>query len=66
MKISKDKIDLIMANKGLSVKEVSERAGISRQNFSTIRLRGTCTAPTAFKIAKGLGVDPSEFIIMEG
>lgn len=65
MKISKNKIDLIMASKGLSAKEVSERSGISRQNFSTLRLRGTCTATSAFKIAKGLGVDPSEFIISE-
>ena len=65
MKISKDKIDLIMANKGLTAVEVSKRSGISRQNFSTIKLRGTCTAPTAFKIAKGLGVDASEFLVLE-
>ena len=65
MKISKNKIDMIMASKGLTAVEVANRSGISRQNFSTIKLRGTCTAPTAFKIANGLGVDPGEIIIME-
>ena len=65
MKISKAKINMIMASKGLTATEVAKRSGISRQNFSTIKLRGTCTPPTAFKIAKGLNADPSEFIIME-
>lgn len=65
MKISKNKIDMIMASKGLTAVEVAKRSGISRQNFSTIKLRGTCTPPTVFKIANGLGVDPGEIIIME-
>ena len=63
MKISKDQIELIMAKKGLTAVRVAERSGISRQNFSTIKLRGTCTAVTAFKIARGLDVDPEEIII---
>lgn len=60
MKISKDKIELIMAEKGLTAVKVAERSGISRQNFSTIKLRGTCAPPTAGKLAHGLGVDVAE------
>lgn len=62
MKISKNKIEVIMAVKGLTAAMVAEKSGISRQNFSTVRLRGTCTPATAGKLAHGLGVDPAEII----
>lgn len=65
MKISKEKIELVMATKGLSAVAVAKVAGMSRQNFSTIKLRGTCTPTSAGKIAKGLGVDLSEIIEKE-
>lgn len=65
MKISKEKIELVMATKGLSAVEVSKRAGMSRQNFSTVKLRGSCTPTTASKIAKGLGVEVPEIIEKE-
>ena len=65
MKISKEKIELIMAMKGLTASEVAEACGISRQNLSTIRQRGTCTPSTAGKIARGLGVNPAEIIEKE-
>ncbi len=54
-----------MAEKGLTTVEVSKRTGISRQNFSTMKLRGTCTPVSAGKIAKGLEVDLSEIIEKE-
>lgn len=65
MKISKEKIELIMAMKELTVSAVAEACGISRQNLSTIRQRGTCTPATAGKIARGLGVNPAEIIEKE-
>lgn len=65
MKISKQKIECIMAEKGLTATQTAERCGISRQNFSTIKLRGTCTPATAGKIAQGLGVDPLDIIEQE-
>ena len=60
MKISKRKIETIMARKGFTKSVLSERSGISRQNISTITLRGTCEPKTAGTIAHGLGVDISE------
>jgi hypothetical protein len=62
MKISKQKVEQIMAEKGLTAAEVAKRSGVSRQNFSTIKLRGTCEPATAGKIARGLGVNVSDVL----
>ena len=62
MQISKEKIELIMAMKGLTASEVAKACGISRQNFSTVKLRGTCAPGTAGKLARGLGVDVADII----
>ena len=56
MEISREKINVLLAEKGMSKKELSENCGISRQNISTIIRRGTCEPITAGKIAAGLGV----------
>lgn len=66
MKLNKLKLDLLQAGKGLTCAEVAQKAGMSRQNFSTIRQRGTCNPVTAGKIAAALGVDPVEIIEQEG
>lgn len=66
MRVSKEKIECIMAAKGLTASMAAEKAGISRQNFSTIKLRGTCSPVTAGKIANGLEVDLTEIIEKEG
>lgn len=60
MKISKQKIERVMAEKGLTAVEVAEKSGVSRQSFSTIKLRGTCEPATAGKIARGLGVNVAD------
>lgn len=62
MKLDIFQIKLIMAEKGLRIKEYSELCGISRQNISTILTRGTCEPKTAGKLAKGLGVDVREIV----
>lgn len=65
MKISKEKFELLLARKSLSICELAERSGISRQNISTIKLRGTCTPKTAARLANGLNVDVAEIIAKE-
>ena len=57
MKINRQKIELEMARQGISTTQLAEKAGIARQNISTVLGRGTCTPPTAGKLAKALGVD---------
>lgn len=65
MKISKEKIELILAKKNLKVVEAAKIMGMTRQNFSTIKNRGTCWPSTAAKIAKGLGVEVEEILESE-
>lgn len=65
MKISKEKIELILAKKNLKIVDAAKIMGMTRQNFSTIKNRGTCTPATAAKIANGLGVEVEEFIESE-
>lgn len=65
MKISKRKIELLLAEKGINLTVLAERSGMSRQNISTIRGRGTCTPCSAAKLAKGLGVPVAEIIETE-
>lgn len=62
MKISKEKMELIMARNALTLREISKRSGISSQNISTIRMRGQCLPITAAKLANGLGVDVTEIL----
>lgn len=56
MNISTRKIEIILAERGITKKALSEASGISRQNISTIIRRGTCAPGTAGKLAAGLGV----------
>lgn len=62
MTINGQRIELLLAEKGMSKVELAERSGISRQNISTIVLRGTCAPKTANKLAAGLGVSVREII----
>ena len=64
MKLNKFKLDLLQAEQGLTGAELARKAGMSRQNFSTVRQRGTCTPVTAGKIARALGV-PVEALMMD-
>jgi DNA-binding Xre family transcriptional regulator len=54
LKISKQKIEVLMVKQGFTVKELADKIGVSRQNLSTIKNRGTCNPQTAAKICKGL------------
>lgn len=62
MNISRQKIELLQAEKGISVTALAERSGVSRQNISTVKRRGTCNPITAAKLAKGLGVSVAQIV----
>ena len=62
MTISATKINLLKAEQRLTNSALAERSGISRQNISTILLRGTCNPITAGKLARGLGVSVADII----
>jgi len=65
MTINTQRIETMLAERGLTKAAYAENCGISRQNVSTIIRRGTCEPKTAGKLAAGLGVPVAE-IIKEG
>ena len=62
MNISAIKIEALLAERGMTKKDLAGECGISRQNISTIVRRGTCEPKTAGKLAAGLGVSVTDII----
>lgn len=62
MNISRQKIELLQAENGITVAALAERSGVSRQSISTVKRRGTCNPITAAKLAKGLGVSVTQIV----
>lgn len=65
MKISNKKIEIAMAKNCLTIAQAAERAGISRQRFSTILNQKNVTPRAVGNIARGIGVDVTEIIDSE-
>ena len=62
MKLNVMKILKLLAERGMTKSELANRAGVSRQQISTIVGRGSCTPKTAGKLAAGLGVSVDEIV----
>lgn len=62
MKINSQRVDLCLADRGMTRSQLAELSGVARTNLSTILGRGTCTAATLGKIARGLGVPAAEIV----
>lgn len=60
MKLDSIKIEVLLAEQGLSKAEYAKRSKISRQSLSTILRRGSCEPVTVGKLASGLGVPVAE------
>lgn len=65
MTINAAKIEIMLAERGLTKTAYAATCGISRQNVSTIIRRGTAEPKTVGKLADGLGV-PVEEIVGKG
>ena len=62
MRLNKQKILSLLADKQMTRSNLAKASGIRPQNLSTILKRGSCEPITAGKIARGLGV-PVEAIL---
>lgn len=62
MTINAQRIETILAERGLTKAAYAVNCGISRQNVSTIIRRGTCEPKTAGKLAAGLGIPVADII----
>lgn len=65
MRISKQKIEVLMVKQGLTLTELAKRSGVSRQNLATIRTRETCQTGTAARLCVGLGCSIDDIIPSE-
>ena len=62
MQLDTFKLNVILAERGMSKADLAKICGISRQNISTLFTRGTCWPKTAGKVAEALGVDVTEIV----
>lgn len=65
MKISAVKIEMLLAEQGITKAALAQKCGLARQNISTIVRRGTCEPRTAGKLAAGLGVTVADIVEKE-
>ena len=62
MTVDREKVNLILAKKQLTVTELCETAGYSRNRFYTVMNSKKVSPKTAGKIADALNVDVTEII----
>ena len=62
MEINSFKINILLAQRGMTQSELAKSCGMARQNICTILSKGKCLPITAGKIAVGLGVHVSEIL----
>ena len=62
MKIQRAKIEMIQAKKGMSCKQIANKANIDPRTLSVILRRGSCRPESLEKIAKALDVEPADIM----
>lgn len=62
MNLNTKRIEIIIAEQGLTRGQLADKSNITRQNLSTILRRGTAEPRTVGKIASGLGVSPADLV----
>lgn len=66
MRIDRKKFAYLLIDKDMSVKEVAEKAGVSRQTITNIKQGKRCLDVIGYKVADVLGVDVADIMEMEG
>ena len=62
MQLNMKKVNIAIANSGLTKKELAEKAGCSRQRFMTILNQRELTPLAVGKVAKALNVDAADIV----
>lgn len=66
MRINRKKFAYLLIDKDMSVKEVAEKAGVSRQTITNIKQGKRCLDVIGYKVADVLGVDVADIMETEG
>lgn len=62
MRIDRTKLASALAGSGLKVYELAELSGLSRGTVTAIKNGKSCSRETAYKLAKGLGIDLEQLL----
>ena len=62
LKISKQKVLLILAERGMNIGDLAEHAGYKRNNLSILLSRGTCLPTSAGRLANALDVNVRDIL----
>lgn len=62
MTLNREKVDIILARKKVTVSALCENAGFSRNRFYTVMNSKKISPKTAGRVATALGVDVTEII----
>ena len=62
MKINVFKVQILMGERGLTIKKLAELSGVSRQTISCIISGKSCTRQVAYKIATALDQELSQIV----
>ena len=62
MKLNRDKVDIAMARKMMTVRELAKSYGVSRARMNVILNSQVLTPVCAGRVADALGVDVTEII----
>ena len=62
MKINVFKMQILMGERGLTIKKLAELSGVSRQMISCIISGKSCTPQVAYKIATALDQELSQIV----
>ena len=65
MKLNVQKIEILIAEQGITRTQLAEKSRLARQNLSTIVRRGTAEPKTVGKLAAGLGVSVEDILEKE-
>lgn len=62
VEVNTDRLRALRRKRVLTLRELGERAGVSKDTISRIERSGTAYPSTIRKLAEALGVDPSELV----
>lgn len=62
MKLNETKMQIKMGERGMNIRMLSEKSGVSRQTISCIKAGKSCSPVVAYKLAEALGMSVEEML----
>lgn len=62
MRLNETKMQIKMGERGMNIRMLSEKSGVSRQTISCIKAGKSCSPVVACKLAEALGMSVDEML----